>query len=347
MNKFLHRRAWFALLGLLTACGQPAPESPPSALVEVQPAQTRTLEQTLEAYGTLEFAPADAATLAVQVESRVAELLVTTGQPVVRGQPLLRLAPSPATRLELDKARRDAELAAVERARMRRLRDEGLATESELQAAVNAAATARSLRDSLERRVGPDGVHTLVAPRDGIVDALTVQPGDVLPAGAAAVRVAAPDALQLRLGIELEDLPRVAVGQTARLSALNRAAPAVSATVSAIDRRIDPQTRLAAALLRVRSAAGLLPGEVLRAQIVLATHADAVAVPRAALLYAGERTYLFVAAGGKAQRRDVQAGLQQHDLVEIVAGLKAGEPVIVAGNSVLEDGMAIRTQAAP
>jgi len=78
---------------------------------------------------------------------------------------------------------------------------------------------------------------------------------------------------------------------------------------------------------------------------VVATRVDVVTVPRAALLYAGEQPYLFIAAGAKAQRRDVKIGVQDGEAVEISAGVKAGELVIVAGNSVLEDGMGIRTPA--
>ena len=328
-------------------CSSRAPEAAPPApvaLVEVQPASARSVSETLSAYGTTEFTAADAATLAVQVESQVAELLVTSGSEVKRGQALMRLAPSPTTRLELGKAKRDADLAAAERERMQRLRVDGLATESDLLTAVNAANTVAALRDSLTARV--DGMQTLRAPRDGVVDALSVQPGDVLVPGAVALRIAAPDALQVRLGVEPEDASRVVVGQSVRLAALNPGAAMVTATVSGIDRRVDPLTRLIAALVHLPPRSGLLPGAALHAEIVVATHPNAVAVPRAALLYLGEQPYLFITNGGKAQRRVVKTGVQDGDAIEILMGLKSGELVIVSGNSVLEDGMAVRTQAA-
>ena len=342
------------LLFLLTllgigGCSGNAPETAPPApvaLVNVQPALARNLSETLNAYGTTEFAAADATTLAVQVESQVAELLVTSGTEVKRGQALLRLAPSPVTRLDLGKARRDADLAAAERDRMQRLRSDGLATESDWLTAVNAANTAAALRDSLAARVGPDGLQTLRASRDGIVDTLAVQPGDVLAPGAVAVRIASLDSLQVRLGVEPEDALRVAAGQPVRLAPLNPGAARVMAKVSGIDRRVDPQTRLIAALVRLPAHSGLLPGAALRAEIVVATHPDAVTAPRAALLYTGEQSYLFVASGGKAQRREVKTGVHDGDVVEILEGLKSGESVTVTGNSVLEDGMAIRTQSA-
>lgn len=342
------RYTWAALLLplVLGACGGPETQPPePAALVSTQAAATRRMQEVLEAYGTVEFALARAATLSVQVESRVRELLVVSGAEVRRGQPLLILVPSPATQLELDKARRDAGLAAYESARLQRLRGDGLATEAEVQSAVTAAATAEALRDSLAQRAGPGGLRTLVSPRDGIVDALTARPGDVLAVGAVAARVAAADALQVHLGIEPEDLPQVAIGQSVQLAALSPGAPTMTAKIDALDRRVDPQTRLAAALVNLPPEQTLLPGATLRAWITVATHPDAVVVPRAALLYAAEKPYLFVVEAGKARRREVQLGFQDGAWAEIAAGTHVGELVVVLGNAALEDGMAVRTQA--
>ena len=334
----------------IAGCGKRAPEpapAEPAALVTVQPASTRDLRKTLSAYGTTEFNAANAATVAVQVESQVAELLVASGVEVKQGQALMRLLPSPATQLEFEKARRDAVLAASERERMQRLRADGLATESDLLTAVNAANAAVALRESLAARVGREGLKTLRAPRDGVVDTLTVQPGDVLAPGVVALRIAAPDALQVRLGVEPEDARLVAVGQAVQLSALDPGATSVMATIANIDRRVDPLTRLISALVPLPPHSALLPGAALRAEIILATHQKAVAVPRAALLYSREKAYLFLARDGKAQRREVTVGVLEGDAVEISSGLKPGEAVIIAGNSALEDGMAIRTEPEP
>lgn len=331
----------------LAGCSRTPPEAAPGApvaLVETMAASAHSVSKTLRTYGTTEFVAASAATLTVQVEMQVSELLVTSGTEVKRGQALLQLAPSRTTGLDLGKARRDANVATSERERIQRLRRDGLATESELLAATDAANTAIALRDSLSARTGPGGLLTLRAPRDGVVESLSVQPGDILPAGAVAVRIAAPDALQVRLGVEPEDARLVTRGQVVRLMPLNPGALEVQAVISGIDRRVDAQTRLTAALVRLPPHSGLLPGEALRADIVVATRANVVTVPRAALLYAGEQPFLFIAASEKALRRDVKTGVQEGDAIEIVAGVKAGEQVIVAGNAVLEDGMGIRTR---
>ncbi len=331
----------------VVGCSGAPPEAPPRepvASVDVQAASQRSLSQTLRTYGATEFNSASTQTLAVQAEMQVTDLMVTVGSEVKRGQALLQLTPSRMTGLELGRARRDADLAVAERERIQRLRADGLATDSELLAATNTAKTAVAQRDSLSARIGPEGLLTLRASRDGVVASLAVQPGDVLPPGSVALRIASPDALQVRLGIEPDDSLRVTVGQTVRLATLKPGASEVQATISGVDRRVDAQTRLIAALVDLPTRSGFLPGETLRADIVVTTRADVVTVPRAALLYAGEVPYLFIAAGGKAQRRSVKIGLQDGEAIEINAGVKAGEQVIVAGNSVLEDGMGIRTQ---
>ena len=348
MNTALIR--WTIVLAavLLAGCKQSSPDASPApvALVESQAVAKRTLKETISAYGTTEFATADATTLTVQVESQVAQILVTSGSSVQRGQVLLRLVPSATTRLDLGKAKLDADAAVRERDRVARLRADGLVTEGELRAATNAAASAVALRNSLGARTGPAAQLTLRATRDGIVDALSVQPGDVLAAGAVAARIAPSDSLQVRLGVEPHEAQRVAAGQFVQVESLAPQGMPVAAVISGVDRRIDPQSRMIAALVRLPTHTGLLPGAALHAEIVVAEHKDVLAAPRTAVLYAGEQAYLYVVSENKAQRRDVSLGIRDGDWLEVTAGLKGGEALVTSGNSVLVDGMAVRTASA-
>ncbi len=339
------------LLSVAACSHQAAVATPPApvAVVELQAAVTRPMQDNYTAYGTVDFSPTLSSTVPVAVESQVALLLTRAGAQVKRGDPLMQLVPSPATRLELDKAQGDAALADSDVGRLRRLRSEGLATESELQTAINAAATTTHLRDSLAARVGPGHQQILRAPRDGIVDSLAVQPGDVLAAGSVAARISSGETLLVRLGIEAADISRIAIGQTVRLTTLALSPVTVVSKIDGVDQRIDALTRQATAIAHIKPVIGLLPGAALRGDIAIATHTTAVAVPRAALVFADTADtapLLFVAVAGKAQRRAVKTGIRDSAWVEISDGLNAGEVVVTAGNAVLEDGMAIRTEAA-
>lgn len=334
---------------LLAACGSQSPDQAPSipvAQVVAGTATIRTIEETLTTYGMADFSADIANTVSVSVESQVDALLTRAGSEVKKGQALLRLVPSPTTRLELEKARRDARLAQAEVERLQRLRAEGLATQSELETAINAAGTASSLRDSLAARVGPAAGQTLRAPRDGIVDTLTVQPGEILAAGSVAIRIASKDALQLRLGVEAGDVMRLHAGQAVTLSTLDSRATSFTAQIDHVDRRIDPQTRQAAAVVHLQAGNNVLPGAALKGEIVVASHANAVVVPAESLLIVDDAVHVFVILDGKAHTRNLKTGIRDNGFVEVTEGLKASEQVVVTGSAVLEDGMLVSTATA-
>jgi RND family efflux transporter MFP subunit len=337
------------LLGVCALCGcknaADEAEPAPTATVDVQPAAAHSIEDALVTYGTVEFVPAHTRALSVQVESQVAERFVLPGTAVRQGQPLLRLIPSAMSRLDVDKAARDATVAEAELQRAGRLREQGLATDSDFRTAKAAAESAVQLRDSLNSRIGAAGL-TLRAPIAGTVDAFTAQPGDVIAPGTIVMRIADPKALYTRLGLEPEDAVRVKGGQSVTLSALTTRAAISDGHISEVDARVDPQTRLAAAVAQPESIANLVPGSAIRARIVIDTHATALTVPRAAVLYTDEQPFVFIANGGKAHRRPVTTGLVDDTQIEILKGLKAGESVIVGGNYELDDGMAIQLAGA-
>jgi multidrug efflux pump subunit AcrA (membrane-fusion protein) len=70
-------------------------------------------------------------------------------------------------------------------------------------------------------------------------------------------------------------------------------------------------------------------------------HTNVVLVPAVAIVRDGGETAVFVASGGKAQRRAVRIGLADHLDAEIVSGVTAGEAVIVEGQAGLPDGAPI------
>lgn len=331
----------------LAGCGPGGEESAPDpvAAVRVSAAVVRDFDNRITVYGIVELATARSETLSVQSESQVAELYVIQGASVRKGDRLLRLVGSANARLDAEKAARDAIAARNEAARVERLHAQGLANNSELEAARGAAATAEALSASLTARTGHAGGVTLTAPRSGIVESLTARPGDIIAPGAIAVRIADPSAWQVRLGIEPDDVKRLHTGQSVSLSGLSDSRSTAGA-IKYVDERIDPQSHLASAFVTGRESLPLPPGAGLRGVITLMTHPHAVSVPRMSVLYEDEKPIIFVALKDKAQRREVETGFQDDNDVEILKGIAAGDAVVVLGNDELSDGMAIRIESA-
>ena len=316
-------------------------EPAPTAVVEVQPAAHHSMDEVLVAYGAVDFVAARTRALTVQVESQVAERFVLPGTHVKAGQPLMRLVPSATTHLDVDKASRDAAVAEADAQRQSRLRAQGLATDSDLRTAKAAAETAIALRDSLNSRIGVHGV-TLQAPIEGVVDTFTAQPGDVIAPGTPVIRIADPKALYVRVGLEPEDAVRVKEGQAVTLSALASNSISVGGRISEVDARVDATSRLAGAVAQPEANAQLVPGSAVRARIVLDTHAEAITVPRSAVLYEDEQPFVYIADQGKAHRKPITLGLMDEAQAEIVKGVNVGDSVITGGNYELEDGMAVK-----
>lgn len=56
----------------------------------------------------------------------------------------------------------------------------------------------------------------------------------------------------------------------------------------------------------------------------------------------GEKQFVYVVADDKAQRREVRIGNRRPGSVEVLAGVTAGEQVIVEGTQKVRDGGAVR-----
>lgn len=336
-----------ALALALAGCSKPAEKAvPPVATVRTAAVATRMLDETVTAYGQVEFNPAAVRTLTATFEAQVARIHVTVGEAVRAGQPIVTLMASPTTRLDLDRLAREASVTTAEHARLQRLRADGLASDAEVAVAAAAAATAREASANLRRLTG-GGQITLRAPVSGVVDSLPASPGAVVGAGGAVAGLGSTSLLNARLGVEVEDAQRVRPGAAIRLTGLHENGSAVEARVASVDRRVEPATRLAAVIVSLPSGAPFLPGEALKGQIVLGTLPNATVAPRAAVLYDGDKPYVFVITRNVASRRPVTVGLEQADMVQLTSGVRPGERVVVDGGPALSDGMTTREGPPP
>ena len=326
---------------LLVGCApkEAAEDAKPTALVTTIRVERGGVEDSVTAYGVAEILPQSEHGLAAPIEAVVSGIAAPAGTLVRAGQPVVVLAASPATRLEVDKAGHDAQAADAAYARAERLRVTGLDSDADVETARAAAAAADATRRTLAARTGPALV--LRAPVSGVVEATSLAPGDLAAAGASVAKIGDPSALRARLGVEPAVAGAIHEGQLVRLTSADGGAETTGA-VMAVDPRADPQTRLASVSVRLPAGRGYSPGAPLRGVIVLHQRTGAILIPRAAVIYEGDQPYVFTAAGASAHRVNLVLGADQGDRVEIVRGLEAGARVVVEGAAALEDGMALR-----
>lgn len=333
-----------ACAAALASCSKPddAGDVKPLASVTTAAAVRGDAVESAIAYGAVEFAPGAEQSLTAPVEATLVKIIAPVGSRVSAGQAVAALKPSPASALELGKTRNDAVAADAALARMKRLRAAGLASDADVETALAAAKVADAASASVQSRSG--GALVLKATAPGVVEAATVDVGGLAAQGAPVVKIGALGDLRVRLGVEPAQAARARPGMRARLSATS-GDRAVDGVISAVDPRLDPQTRQAAIYLKAPAGA-FAPGEPIKGVIEIGARHGATLIPRVAVVYDQDQPNVFVAQGGVAHRRVVTLGIEDGDRVQVTQGLAPGERVIVGGAAALEDGIAIK-EAAP
>lgn len=168
----------------------------------------------------------------------------------------------------------------------------------------------------------------VTSPIDGAVSERRASVGEYLAAGAPVVTLVKLHPLRLRLAVPEREAAGVRVGQPV-LVAVEGASGEHRGRVARISPAISEQSRTLMVEAEVpNERAALRPGAFVKAEVVVAGDVRIVTVPAGAVVtFAGVEKVLMVNQGRAVEVR-VQSGRRLGDRVEIVAGVKAGTPVV-------------------
>ncbi len=337
-----------AIALVVAACGResvaPA-QLEPTAAVEVIDVSLGAVEATLTAFGVVELDPDMTRTIPFPVAGQVARVAVVPGQPVSAGELLVEIGGMPSQSLDARRASIDLEFAERELARTERLFAEQLATNADRDTARKNVAAARAALESLGG--GRTRPTALRASEDSVVAEVMATAGSVVQAGQPAVMLAPRGAVVARVGFEPEDMADVHEDARVHLEPLfaEAGAPVAEGYVSHLHQGVNPATQLVELLLRVDSPpAWMVAGTKVRASAVTRRAENVVVVSHEALLERADGTGAFVVENGRAHWRPVEVGIESDSLAEARSGLRAGERVVTAGRTSLEEGMRVRTE---
>jgi len=334
-----------AVLALLPACrGEPPePETAPSAPIETAEVSVGPIEETVTAYGAIEFDPGKTRTIPFPRAGQLVRVAVVAGQPVSAGDLLLEIGATPPKSLDAQRARIDLEYAERELVRLKRLLAEQLATNADIDAAEKNVAASRAALDALGGGRSP--VSDVRATEDSVVVEVMATAGALVQGGEAALTIAPAGAVVARIGFEVEDIANLADAADVRLEPLfgdARTQPA-HGHITHPRRGVNPATQLVELLVQVDDPPPwMIAGAKVRASAVTRSAQQAVLVSRDALLEREGHTGAFVVEDGRARWRPVEVGLTGDGVSEARSGLRAGDHVATSGRSSLEEGMRVR-----
>jgi RND family efflux transporter MFP subunit len=353
-----------------------------SGTVEVATATARAAESgsvatVLNASGYVE--PRRRATVAAKITGRVTEVLVDEGMVVEAGQVLARLDDADARRrTDATRAARDVARAALDEIevnladaerrlrRVRELHQDGVASEQDLDSA-NAASDAlraqlvvaqRNL-DAAEAQlaVGMQDLenYTIRAPFAGIAVSKEAQPGEmvapVFAGGGGISTIVDMTSLEIEVDVNESYIARVTPGQPAE--AVLDAYP--DWRIPASVRTVIPTADRQKATVKVRLTFDELDPRILPDMGVKVAFQETddeaqdapralCLVPRKAIRRDGDRSIVFVVNGDMVERRAVTVGRELAGDAEILAGVSAGNVVVIEPPPDLADGQRVRIQ---
>jgi membrane fusion protein, multidrug efflux system len=284
---------------------------------------------------------------AVEVTSKTSNTVTAVrfkdGQRVQLGQVLV----------ELDSAQARADLAAAEAAsaesasqvkRSKELIDTRVISESQYEQ-LEATMKANAARVEAARARVNDTV--IRAPFAGRVGLRRVSMGSLVNPG---TTIATLDDLSvIKVDFSVPESMLASLREGLKVTATAAAFPGrdFAGTVTSVESRIDPITRSVTVRANIPNPdLALKPGMFLNVNLAR-DERDALMVPEAALVPEQSRQFLFVVEEGRAIRREVRIGRRQPGRVEIVAGLKAGDQVIVEGTQKVREGGTVRILERP
>lgn len=313
---------------LLGSCGnEPAGTGAKKAQeVVVLKAYRSPIQDRIEALGTAQAR--ESITITARAAGILDDVLFKDGQQVKKGDVIVKIDQDEA---QAQLAAAVAQLAEHQReiTRLQGLVARKAASTRDLDMRkTQAAITASNIKEIKAR------IHelTLTAPFAGKLGIRRISPGALVQPGQVITTLDAVDQLKVDFSIPSTMLGHIRVGTPLELRADALPDHIFTGTVTATDSRIDPNTR--SLLLRAsidNSKGDLLPGMLMHVTLSTSPR-EALMVPEESVTQKEDKHYLTLVNGkGNAEIRQVQIGVRQQGLVEILQGLHEGEKLVVRG----------------
>jgi membrane fusion protein (multidrug efflux system) len=360
----------FAIASALAACGKEgkdpakpgatanAKDNKPSQLL-VAPQDLLTISSDSLASGpviTGSIQPERRADLRAEVSAVVLQVLKENGEPVKRGDLLVKLdetairdtlvsadAGVTAAGQALDQANRQLE-------RLKTLRASGMtsaAAQDEAEVRRNSALSELSAAKSRAALARQQIARTMVrAPFDGIVSDRKVSSGDTATIGKELVKVIDPTSMRFEGRVSTDKIGTIKVGQQVKYHINGYGSQQFTGTVKRIDASANDITRQVEVLVALTGEQPRVAGLYAEGRID-AESSNVLMLPESAMVRNGDETYTWRVKGGALSKVNLAVGMrdQRTGAYEIKSGLAAGDTVLRSPSSNLKDGQKVEMAA--
>ncbi|PLX57205.1 MAG: efflux transporter periplasmic adaptor subunit [Chromatiales bacterium] len=333
-----------SLLFVVTGCAKPGEEGANNPDTEKEeeeqaiPVEIATLQRgdVYAVYsGTASIEAFGEAMVEAKVGGEVRELLVEEGDVVKSGQILARLD-GDRLRLELQQSIANMNKLQREYDRNVELHQKGLVSPGAFE---NIKYDLQALRATNELAQLELSYTDIRAPIDGVVSERYIKVGNTIDPNDATFKVTDLDPLIIYLHVPERDYRRLQAGQNATILVDALKSKQFDGVVARVSPVIDAATGTFKVTIEVPDQSGQLkPGMFGRINIVYDMHANALQLPRSAVVGSDDEPAVFVVEDDVVRRQVVALGFSSGARVEVLDGLTGTERIVVVGQTGLRDG---------
>lgn len=274
-----------------------------------------------------------------EASGQVINILVKEGQMVKKGQVMVELdARDYTSRLERIEA--NYKLITIEYNRMSELHKRNIIAENEvdkLEAQLkDLEAQMKESKLALERT-------KIIAPISGRINEIEAKIGDSMPYDKPVAQILQIGEVKVTVGIPESDVSAVMDLKEADIIIEALDELKVKGRKLFLSRQPGDLARLYNLELVVENPDGrILPGMFARVELVKRKVEDTLAVPLYAVISQDEENFVYIENNNKAERRPVELGILEGWMIQIKAGLKVGDRVIIVGHRQVDDGQTVQ-----
>ena len=294
--------------------------------------------------GTAEIEAFADATVIAKVGGEVREVLAEEGDDVRSGQVLARLD---GDRLRLEMEQAEANLRKLQRDYQRNvdLKGKGLISEGDFEKIRYEMEALQATFDLAKLELDYTEIR---APINGVISERFIKIGNTIDINEQTFKVTSLEPLISYLHVPEREYRRIESGQKAKIAVDALSGSNFEAVVARISPIVDPETGTFKISIEVSDdSRRLKPGMFGRIDIVLDMHANALQVPRSAIVENAGQNSIFVVSEDVVERRIISTGYAESGQIEVLQGLDDMDEIVVVGQTSLKNGSRISVINAP
>ncbi|MBI5585284.1 MAG: efflux RND transporter periplasmic adaptor subunit [Deltaproteobacteria bacterium] len=324
--------------------------SPLRRAIQIKVVAAQSVERTVAVPGVVEADPAKLIKISPPVAGRIITLHKNLGEAVKKGDPLFTLDSTDLAQSFSDatKAQEALNLAKRNLDRQKELNDAGISAskdlhlaESEYRQAVGEAERTKTRLALLGTSLSQVNNHlyTLHSPIGGRVIELTGAPGAFWnDLNAPIMTVANLSSVWVAASVQEKEMGSVFPGQKAQITFNAYEGESFPGQVRHVGEVFDPDSHTLKVRIALDNPSGRFRPGMFGNVTLRYPPKNAILIPQKALVQRGFDTVVFVeTAPWRFEYRLCKTGLQMEDLVEITAGLKVGDRIVVKEGVLLND----------